>query len=129
MKRLLLVLVLLLCAASAAHAQTERLATHPENALSQVSHWPFVSGVRVQGELTAAFVLADSGDFNGLYFEMLRGEDEHWETTGMRGGKCYYASERVISPVTGKLCAANGQRFNIAYTENLKTEARKPQSL
>ena len=76
MKRLLLLIVLLLCAASAAYAQTERLSAHPENGLSHVAHWPFVSGVRVQGDVTADFVLADSGDFNGLYFEMLRGTDD-----------------------------------------------------
>lgn len=76
MKRLLLVLVLMLSAACCAHAQTERLYAHPQNGLSHFSDWPFVSGVQVQGEVTATFVLADSGDFNGLYFEMLRGNDE-----------------------------------------------------
>lgn len=61
--------------------------------------------------------------------KVLQGQDEHWESESFSGRKCYYASERVMNPETGKPCAANGQRFNIAYIENLQKKAHEPQKL
>lgn len=59
---------------------------------------------------------------------VLDGTDEHWESVGMRGDKCYYGMERVaIETEHGtRHGRRDGKRFNIAYLDETVRKSPVP---
>lgn len=75
-RRMSLLTLLLFLRLSFAHAQTTRLETYPVEQLPFANAPRFVDGVRIGGELTAEFLLVDTGDFNRCYLLMQPGDDQ-----------------------------------------------------
>ena len=63
---------------------------------------------------------------------VLDGTDDHWETTGMRGGVCYYGMARVPQETAlgTRYGRSDGKRFNIAYlAETVRKTPKSPRIL
>ena len=63
---------------------------------------------------------------------ILDGTDDHWETTGMRGGVCYYGMARVPQETAlgTRYGRSDGKRFNIAYlAETVRKTPKSPRIL
>ena len=63
---------------------------------------------------------------------VLDGTDDHWETTGMRGGVCYYGMARIPQETAlgTRYGRSDGKRFNIAYlAETVRKTPKSPRIL
>ena len=63
---------------------------------------------------------------------VLDGTDDHWETTGMRGGVCYYGMARIPQETAlgTRYGRSDGKRFNIAYlAETVRKTPKTPRIL
>ena len=63
---------------------------------------------------------------------VLDGTDDHWETTGMRGGVCYYGMARIPQETAlgTRYGRSDGNRFNIAYlAETVRKTPKSPRIL
>lgn len=77
MKRIFLLLIILLFGLCMdAHAQVTQLDTCPEEFADDVGSYRYVTGLLASEPVQTTYLLIDSFDFNGYYFQMKRTSDE-----------------------------------------------------